>query len=313
VLDRHVILSLSLLVLCSIPVTASAVSFDADGGGALPPQTITGFAYSPGNTLLQGIQPVLVGDTVQYLYQSTVASILDAGGNPVTPAGLGSTFEITTVASATMLVTAAGSTVSLILAPVQSPNSFVEYWFDTTPDANPLAGTGFNDGTRILVGFPTAALSGSSGYTVASSPPVQFDQFGANNYPGLLSVQATGTSSVGFTITSTDATFFPTPPDVLSLTATLAAPFTAVDPSLFFVGVGGGVPPGVLPIIGLVNGAAPPGGGPDVQLQASARGSFAPPTAVPEPSAWALLGAGLIALAAAVRKRSAVRRGDLAR
>jgi hypothetical protein len=66
------------------------------------------------------------------------------------------TFEITVVSGVTMVRT------EPVAAPaaVQAANSFIEIWYDATPDANSLTGTGYNDGTRIYFGAPNAALGG---------------------------------------------------------------------------------------------------------------------------------------------------------
>ena len=300
---RHATLGLAFLAVVVRPLTASAVSFDTDGGGPLTSQPMTGFTYSAGNALLDNFLPVTVGSTVQYLYQARVSSVLDGAGNPFTPTGLNSAFELTTVASTTMLVTnlvvASGvSTASVVVAPVQSPNSFIEFWFDTTPDANSLLGTGFNDGTRILAGIATAPLSGLSSFSTTAAPITNFDQFGVNDYPGILSLPVTGTTATGFSIVLSDPSFFSALPSGFTLATVDGAPFTATDPSHFFTAFPGGVAPTLFPNIGTVNGVS----GPDLQLQSTGSSTFAAPTAVPEPTAAVLLCLG-IGFAVAARRR----------
>ena len=48
------------------------------------------------------------------------------------------------------------------LAPVQSANTFTEIYESSTVNADPLAGTGYNDGTLIFSGKPDPAQPSSS-------------------------------------------------------------------------------------------------------------------------------------------------------
>jgi hypothetical protein len=292
-------------ILLSAPVCVSGavITFDPDGGaGGNTPSLVGSFDLAPGNSLYQGFLPSpAVGNTFQMYHQSPLAALNDANGDPFVPLGLNSAFEITAVGSATMVITGtAGNSVQFQRAPVQAANSFVELWYDATPDANSLTGTGYNDGTRIYLGTPSGTANGFGGLTVAQSPAggpsiVPFDQFGVDNYPGLNTIVAAGFASHRSDTQSSDPTFFVTPVINVELATGIDTPFDLTNPSALFAGLPGGVAPGVVPNIGTVNGL----NGTDLQTQGDAGLSFE----IPEPAfAGAFMLAGLFS--ARVRRRA---------
>src|SRR6476469_2923835 len=103
-------------------------------------------------------------------------------------------------------------TYTAVTAPVQSAASFVEIWYDPAPDANPLTGTGYNDGQRVFVGMP----SGADPMTIieqrnpnGGGPEITvFDQFGANDYPQISTITAFGDGSHSATVVSRNPSFF---------------------------------------------------------------------------------------------------------
>lgn len=290
-------LGLAALTIAGAASTASAAftSFDSDGPGGNAYTVIAGLDWGVGNALADNSLPIQVGKTFQLYYQAALAGVINTSGLTIAPSGLNSRFEITAVMSATMRVNSTGgNSFEYALAPVQSANSFFEIWYDATPDVNYLAGTGFNDGARILLGAPNPALTsnGTLGGTAQAGEPL--DQFGINNYPGVLSFQAAGGMADENIVTSADPSFFLVPLASMSFNTSTVGLFKQVDPSALFAGVAGGVLPAVVPSLGAVNGI----NGPDYQLQADGNSSF---TEVPEPGTM-LFAVGL-GLASVVRRR----------
>ncbi len=277
-------------------VDARAFVFDSDGPGSNPPINASGLDWSVGNTLATSRIPALVGATFQQYYQATLAGVIDNIGNTVQPAGLNSTYEVTAVARVTHVVTsvsAAGGNTTVTSQIVQATNSFFEIWSDSTRDASNLAGTGFNDGTRILLGGPNQDLPNFTSYV--TTPFVEaFDQFGADNYPNTNSILGTGAMTYEGLVSSSDPAFFLGDVTSFSFNTSQVTPFKQTDPSQLFAGLPGGVPPAVVPNIGAINGAT----GPDFQFQADANSAF---VVVPEPASFA--GALLASTALFARRR----------
>ena len=298
-------LGLAALALAALaqPASAGLVTFDPDGAAAgNSAQPIGGLDWAPGNSLQQGINPPTVGATVQHRYQATLTGVINPAGLTVAPTGLNSTFELTAVMSVTEVVTSVSSagglnTVTYAVAGVQSANSFFEIWFDSTPDANNLAGTGFNDGSRIYLGGPDPAKTSLGSYTGSAAAEL-FDQFGADNYAGKQSQVGTGGFTDENTVTSRDASFFITDIASMSFNTSMVTPFEVVDPSMVFAGQANGVPPAIVPNIGNPNGLQ--SSAPDIQYQSDASVTF---TAVPEPTGPLAAAAGFALAATATRRR----------
>ncbi|CAN5416399.1 hypothetical protein BH09PLA1_BH09PLA1_15100 [soil metagenome] len=265
---------------------AAVFTFDPDGAGPLAPIAASGLDWGVGNSLATSRVPITVGSTFQQYYQATLAGVINGGGTTIAPAGLNSTFEITAVASVTQLVTsiatAGGSTtVRSQLAPTQANNSFVEIWYGATANASNLAGTGFNDGTRILFAAPNATRPSVGNYSNAVSAgggPIldSFDLFGADNYPNTRTLVGAGGLTFDGDVSNTDPAFFLSAVNAMSFNTSLVTPFQETDPSMLFSGMPGGAAPAVAPALGAVNGV----NGPDFQFQADANNTF---TGIPEP------------------------------
>lgn len=259
-------------------VLLSSFVFDPDGGGPDQAMTIDALDWSPANGLLLNGGNLTVGKSVDVLIQQALGGVIDPNGNETKPVGLGTNFEITSVARVSLIVTSISPDNSLItfsLDPVQGPNTFFEIWFDPAANSDPLAGTGFNDGTRILLGKPTPSTGGTANVSILldqTGHPFQtaFDKFGVNNYPGIMSVIAPGALVFDCNMTMFDSTFFQSPLTDLSYNSSLIAPFNETNPSAQFVGTPGGAAPNVMPNIGTVNGS----NGADFQVQVDGSSSF---------------------------------------
>jgi hypothetical protein len=265
------------------PLMAPIV-FDPDGPGSLAPIQFGSFDFAVGNALADNSLPLHTGDTFQLYFQTTLGSLIAPSGTSIAPAGLNSTFEITLVTSVTETVTGItgnGAVATFQLAPTQRANSFIRLYYDPTHNANPLAGTGFSDGTLIFAGSPDPLAPNSSTYGLttdtAGNPVVQnFDRFPSptpadNDYPGIQSVQGGGFAALSATATTVNSAFFLTPGiTAIAFTSQTSTPFEGQQPSRQFFD---GSPTPVTPNLGLVNGVAS-AGGTDFQFQADSSASL---------------------------------------
>ena len=178
--------------------------------------------------------------------------MIDLQGNQSVPTGLGTTFQITAVAHHRAVVTSLSADQSFAtfeLTPNQGPNSYFEIWYNSPVTVNPLAGTGFNDGTRILLGSPTTSLANVGNMTVTldgggNRVHQAFDQFGPNDYPSVTSDVGSGSLLFGSNISTFDPAFFQSPLTNLIFNTSFVVPFNETDPSQAFVGQAGGGAPG---------------------------------------------------------------------
>lgn len=294
------------LVSLTHPAAADNITFDPDGAGANPAQQISGFDFAPGNALARGAVPFTVGSTFQLYQQMTLSALLNTSGNPVVPAGLNTSFELTVVASITYTITsvsAMGSTmtVTAAAAPVQAAASFLEIYYSAA-NSNALPGVGYNDGTLILSGRPTSF--GSVTFVEqrnanGSSQLTNFDQFGTNNYPGVMTITAAGSGFGVADVLARNPAFFISEVQSMRLDTAFETPFDATDPSASFAAGASAVSPNR----GSINGSQI-GGGQDFQLQTDGTATFV----IPEPSSAVLLSLALLAGAAVTFRRRCITR-----
>ena len=279
-------------------VYASPIQFDPDGPNTHTSTSnsavsVSAFDFLPGNTLIQGAlaSALNVGDSqaVDVYFQARIGNLLDSGGHTIAVNGFNSEFELTAVAhfkaTAVRTLDIDGTTKSYEINLEAGTPNFFELYYDENlgNQANELAGTGFNNGTRILAGTVSPIPAFPIGdYSINSANSSLFDQFGVDNYSGVNTYRMSGDLDFTAAVGSRDSAFFQ---DNLSLvtvdtSTSLNSPYLFVDPSHKFSSQANGVTPSdITPNIGATNGLT----GPDIQLEATH------PTAsfevVPEPSA----------------------------
>ncbi len=200
--------------------------------------------------------------------------------------------------------------------------NFLEMYYDPTPDADQVAGTGYGDGTLILAAELKEAHRMGSFTSDMSELPAPYGN-GGGDFPALDSsdpdvapdvatLPGSGSLDVRFSVTYYDPDWFITPPTqmlvgILLESTGLATPFNSAEPSALVVG---NAPQyGINPLYNPLDPAsrpylngfvAPFGGGADFQFQHDATSTF---QVVPEPGTMILLGSGLVGVAGAARRR----------
>jgi len=307
------------------PVITTNFNFDPDGAGPLGTlNDVAAFDWGPDSALSDGggtainnfVANSLDGGqrpTTFNLYTHGVLSILrNASNQDVTPGSLNgpgpNAFEITFVAGFQENVVSATGTPGMpgnqatfgsTGATGEGIPNFFEVYFDTALDADPLAGTGYNNGTRIIAGTVNPAIATTLFSLIGGGAGTPLDGFGGDNYPALDSVTGFGATQLDATITFQDNNFV-VGGDVLLMSIFNTfnnLNFIQVDPSAAFVKA----PLGAAPVtdgagegitsLGAVNGN---GVGPDVQFQTDGTNSFIVLKAeVPEPMTAVM---GIVAL-----------------
>jgi hypothetical protein len=273
------------------------------------------------------------------LSHARLTSVTVAGeAQPVTPTGLNTTFEITSIWSVTEKVTGilpigGQQTLAAFLVEDNQP-AFMQVFYDDDPNSRPLTGHGFNDGTLIL--DSDMVLSQTGTFTVTSDTPVDLDQTGdGNQYPGQETIEGGGGQNGPFAFgnLTQDTSFFKSQLDTFGFAfnnISQVLPFDTVNPSDCFtpsaqaVAVGSDNPTGqcadvhtagtyaaqgadpnggYLPVVGGVNGSFPVTAlNPDFVAQSDYNSPLSA-AAVPVPAPLALIGVGILGLA--LRRRRA--------
>lgn len=314
---KNVVLAVTLATgLWASAAHADTILFDPDGAGGLAAVSIDLFDVSPGNLITRGIggaSPVSSQGDVLFQANLGVAKlgIDNQYSNNTGAAGTKDSHKFLAglplhLAQNTCL---AGPTAPCTLAFDfgTAATNFFRIYAGTTP-GNDLTGAGFPAGadSLILEGTWQNDADFFASFTLSDvTPDERLDQFGGNNYPGVNTIEGTGSFKGNVLITSVNALYFPT----LAVGTTFFAgssqqvlPYNATNPSACFTD---GTTACVYPGAGNANVGPANGFGPDTVLQSDANFSFN--AQVPEPATMALLGLALLSGGASLRRRHARR------
>ncbi len=286
-------LSACLLGLVATPPAWSAdvIQFDADGpapaNGSMPVvafdwiQSSNVMTAAPGSTT--PAFPLLPGQSrsVQMLSHGVLNGFADINGNPAgSPAGLNTNFELTFVVGFGARVTNNNGTLSF--GPIDTDpkfKQFVEVWYDQGPSvkSDALSGLGYAGGSTLILRGEVVDISQSP--LPINGPLVTFDQFGANDFPGVQTPYGTGGMQLTARVIEANPAFFvnnslPVGSTTLFFNQSLQNLFAQTNPSKSFVrgSVTDGHPT-FNPVLGAINGQS----GPDFQQQVDANNSFTAP------------------------------------
>jgi hypothetical protein len=286
-------------------LTTNAIGFDPDGAGNALAVTVDTFDFRPGNALSLGGSTAYqnfvnsngaVQTPFDLLLQTSLKD-MRLGNGPlfVLPAGS----EITMVLRARQQISSVvpGTTTTITTGPVAGSSTFLELYYDGTPNVDDLAGTGFNDGILIL----SASMANASSSLFSTPGGGALDQHQANDYPPLTGGPTiSGNGAFTSNINYANPDFFLTPPAAATFTTLLSTPFLLVDPSAAFQFTPGGSANGQLAD---VNGPTTAGAGlgapslgtngPDLQFQSTSELTF---TTIPEPATAGLSALGVLGL-----------------
>ncbi|HEY1686940.1 MAG TPA: hypothetical protein VGG19_19420 [Tepidisphaeraceae bacterium] len=280
------LLSAVLVLAAASVASASIIQFDPDGSGPDTAVSAASFDWLPGDAMLVYAPGEATGTVY---YQAKLGSVLDANGHVLSTPGLNAAngFEITAVFGIDVNVTAASNVLELSQIAAAPATNYFSVYYDTTQDANNLAGTGFRlspTATKIYGAGINYALAvvGGSGLT---SP---LDLADSSQYVGVTTSVSSGGGTVAGVTTSENNAFFLDGTNLANMTTngTLITPFSDVDPSQTFeVGPDGSTT--VIPyLVTSINGDSG-----DVALESDAATSFTltnqPNT--PEPATLVLL------------------------
>ncbi|MBS0372037.1 MAG: PEP-CTERM sorting domain-containing protein [Proteobacteria bacterium] len=320
--------------------SAQTVTIDPDGaGGAFGDISVTSLNWLAGNAVTVGaggstgqtiasLNSSLSSGTAvfQSYYQAQLNTfVYNNGGSSSTYTPVG---QWTVQASFQEAATATSvGAANISLSPISGT---VSIYYNAVQTANDITGTGYSDGIKILQGTIVGGsgtfqnttfindLLVSLGLIPSNPTPItDLDHFGANDAPGIKSIQGNGQSSLVVDIGASvgdfiDSNFFKTNITSMSLvdggdvsdTGQLVDPFSQANPSDQIVGY----TPQYGGALGDTNGVIAANDGTtfsrnsDFQFQTTNVTSFQ--YKVPEPGSLALVGLGF-ALTGALRRRKA--------
>lgn len=285
------LLALVVMALLLVPVGAMATSLLTFNDTQLGDIEVATWDWNVGNALAVNALPLSTDynnpNPFTLYYQSDLNAFNGQDGKQITGTGLGTDYEITIQAGFGEVGFAfnyPGGAAAVFFEDLTNPVNFIEIRYDTTLNADHLAGTGFDDGEILFSGY--VVESGGS-FQVDFTKLVKLDQFDGegDNYPNTLTVTGSGGADFTAIINYVNSDFIDTTSYPISFylemffNSSMVVPFSQQDAAAEVVGI--------IPNIGGINGLT----GPDFLFQADANSSV---TVVPEPSTIILLGLGFL-------------------
>jgi hypothetical protein len=305
-------------------LVAGPVNINPDAAGADPTILVGSLDWNVGNTIAIPIKSQsgyasvpAVGDQFQVFAQAALSAFNNQGGTGINVPGLNGAYEWTFVAGFVEEVVATTTLPSITTKAVTGGTNFFEIYFDTSPDANSLAGTGFNDGLRILSGTiaPTTGTSAGTFLVTGGGPGtnVPLDGFGGtDNYPDIDSITGLGSLAlvINVNLATLNSSFFIDSLIALALDFSTQQNlnFLQTDPSAQLWDGSAFIPGATVASVGTCNGCVqlvngiPVGFGPNNLFQLDPNNAFLVDR-VPEPATLALMGLGLAGIGFSTRRR----------
>jgi hypothetical protein len=309
------------LALAHAQLIPGNINIDPDGGGTDSTISVQALDWSQTSVLSLDNIPLSVGDTFTSLTQAVLGNFQNPSGVSIGGTGLNSAYDWTVTMAFAETVTALTdpngvgfNTHAEFVTDPTAPSALTIY-YDTTRNVDPLAGTGFNDGTPILTATLSNAASGDFDVDAGSVPDAggtteDLDQNGTDDWLGQQTLTGRGsTTNVAFSVQTVDNAFFPDVfvGDILNLSLLYGnvdeqLPFNQVDPAQqvwndltdAFAAADG--------TLGEVNALD----GPNSLFQTDYNNTFLVERATnPEPGTLALLGIGLAAFGGRSLRRRA--------
>lgn len=269
--------ALGLLAVAAPSVAAPSLTFTTAANGTQVIDPFGGFDYISNATAVS-TAPVFDGTSIiTTTYLASANAIQDPGGNnyntpgirPTTPLGSNPwEFTVKATITETAICILAGGPTGCVTALFTATGGSWDVYYDSTADADILAGTGYINGTRVLGGNISAGTAGTFTAINATSGTGTFAFFG-----GVTFTQTDNTKDAFFNPALTN-TVAGAEIKIGGATTGWTAPTTWTE--------GGGIPTGAL------------------VFQADGNQSF---TAVPEPGTLALVGLSLVGLGMVRRRR----------
>lgn len=314
-MKKKLLMALSLATIMGAAANAQAaatIQFDMNGTAAGGLISVDTFDWAPDNSLVvNGANPTAT-QPLNVLAQGSLASFIKSGATQTfygPAAGTEYTFELN------MFENAAGiGGVTTLLTPVSGT---ISMYYDSSADANQLAGTGYGAGLGAVLMLTANVVGGAGTFSdltlllPGAFPLSPLDQFAGagNNYPTVLSDQGSGNTRLDFDVTFLNTDFFKSSLTSLSIDlqdgSNNTTPYLQADPAAL---VGGVAPVFTATPGGPVNGqpgtcAATGQVRCDFLIQTDASTSFNP---VPEPGLLALFGIAISAMGWSARRRRSV-------
>ncbi|RNC67961.1 MAG: hypothetical protein ED859_12155 [Desulfuromonadales bacterium] len=284
-MNKHRLLTFLMAVLMVVFITSHGTAAPGTlvfNDSKLGNIAINVFDWLPDNGLAVGAVPLATSPSTSDFDLHFQASLgnFQLNSSVITGTGLHTDYEITIVYGVTAtgsLQTGAGGSPpfnsNFFLSPAGRINYFKIY-YDTAKNANPLTGTGYNDGILLMSGR-IVDISGL--FTVFNTTPVPLDQYQSNNYPNVTTVAGTGGSDlrVAVIVDTLNPDYFPQKPDIVSFNffsnTSQITPFKQVDPAAQFFNGSGFITP--TRGTGNINGYPAAQGAADFQFQVDANSS----------------------------------------